>query len=429
VALGTDTALGTETATAPSVDTLRPVSTPEAVDNAHIDRLLMRALALAYCLLAAGLTSTAALADLRREVPMSDTITSFHSSFFGWMLLAFSLIGALTHQLKRSTLFIAGQLAIAVGAVLFGAATVPAMSLIGALLFGGGAAALVTTIPTIVAQRFSHNRGEVFTRLNAAPGLAGMGLPLVMMLVAALQWSWRLPILLVTPLLALPALFGSIKLARAGHLDPQERPQNKRTSPLALLRIAPVRARFIMQVLCVGAEFAIGSWIVVLLSEEGGVSAGRAPIAASAWGLAMFVGRMLTPQLTRLLGGRMELVVLSAFTLTAVALTAARNPVMIVLAVLAVSLSLAPIYTLGVDRLFATAHAAGFTGDRTISALGSAASGIGIIVAPTIVGFVSDRSTLRSALLLPAFMTLCCVWLTVVRWQGEAGQLGQTAGR
>ncbi len=376
-----------------------------------------------YSLLAAGLTSTAALASLRKTVPMSETVTSLHGSFFGWGLIGLVFAASALRRINRSTLFLIGVAMIGCGAPLFAIATRPLMSLGGAALFGFGSAALVVTMPAIVAQRFPHNRSVVFAQLNAVPVVTGMSLPLSLLLVDRMHWSWRIPVFVASPLIAIFTIVVSLPLIRRGAFDSVSE-ELVHVTVRELLAARNVRTRFILQVVTISMEFGFGSWVVVYLRDEGRLSAGSAPIGAVAWGVGMLVIRLATPRLLPILGNKLEVVGFACFALSATLLTLTRQPIVLIACIVGAGLSIGGVYALGVDRIYRNAHAAGFHDDDGISTLAALASGLAITIGPLSIGTFADAFTLRQAMGVPIVVGLVCALLAMAKWRGEAGLLG-----
>jgi MFS family permease len=379
-----------------------------------------------YSLLAAGLTSTTALASLRKTVPMSETVTSLHGSFFGWGLIGLVLAASLLRRVKRSTIFLTGVVMIGCGAPLFALATRPLISLTGAALFGFGSAGLVLTMPAIVAQRFPTNRSVVFAQLNAVPVVVGMSLPLSLLIFDRMNWSWRIPVLIASPTIALLTLVISLPLIRIGAFD-SVTDDTEHLSTKQLLADHHVRTRFILQVVTIGLEFGFGSWLVVYLRDVGNLSAGMAPIGAVAWGVGMLFVRVSTPKIQPVLGHKLEALAFTFFAAAAVVLTLTRTPLVLILAIVAAGISIGGLYALGVDRIYRTAHAAGFHDDDAISTLAALASGLAITVGPLAIGTLADIFTLRQAMIAPAIGGIVCALLAIRKWRGEAGLLGTQA--
>ena len=194
---------------------------------------------------------------------------------------------------------------------------------------------------------------------------------------------------------------------------------------LVLLRLGGVRRRFALQVLEVGVEFSLASWLVVFLREQGGFSKAAAPIGGAAWAVGMMTSRALTPRLILAFRHRLEASCLVGGIVCALCVLAIPVPWVRLVVVALTSFSFGPMYTLGVERLFVNAEQAGVIDTVSVSSLAGVASGVAITLGPFAVGVVADRIGLTTALLLvPGLATLALV-LCLVRWGNEAGRSGQ----
>ncbi len=392
-------------------------------------RQLLVLLSVSYALLACGLSVTVALPELRRSVQMSDTVTSLHGSFFGWALLLLGLFGSrVMVSFGNLRVLLAGTASVGVGAVLFGSAHVVGQSLSGGALIGLGGAAVVTAIPGIVADTFGDERNAIFTRLNVAPAFGGLSFPLLISAAPSLGTNWRLPtVALPAVLLAAVVVLSLPELRRT-----RERSGLVRTTEwrdvLVLLRLGGVRRRFALQVLEVGVEFSLASWLVVFLREQGGFSKAAAPIGGAAWAVGMMTSRALTPRLIVAFRNRLEASCLVGGIVCALCILAIPIAWLRLVAVALTSFSFGPMYSLGVERLFVNAEQAGVVDTVAVSSLAAVASGVAITLGPFVVGVVADRAGLTSALLLVPGLGALALALCLVRWGNEAGRSGQPFG-
>ena len=389
-------------------------------------RQLLVLLSVSYALLACGLSVTVALPELRRSVPMSDTVTSLHGSFFGWALLLLGLFGSrMVVRFGNLRLLLSGTGAVGVGALLFGSAHVVTQSLSGGALIGLGGAAVVTAIPGLVADTFGDERNAIFTRLNVAPAFGGLSFPLLISAAPSLGTTWRVPTAaLPALLLAVVVVLSVPELRRTRERGVVPRTTSGR-DVLVLLRLDGVRRRFALQVLEVGVEFSFASWLVVFLREQGGFSKAAAPIGGAAWAVGMMTSRALTPRLIGAFRNRLEASCLTGGIICALCVLAIPVPALRLLAVALTSFSFGPMYTLGVERMFVNAEQEGVVDTVAVSSLAAVASGVAITLGPFAVGVVADRIGLTSALLLVPGMAVVALALCVVRWGNEAGRSGQ----
>jgi predicted MFS family arabinose efflux permease len=389
-------------------------------------RRMIGSLSLAYVLLACGLSVTAALPELRRTVPMSDTVTSLHGSFFGWGLLFGGLFGSRALiRFGRMNVLVLGVIGVGFGGVLFGTAQVVAQSLAGGAAIGLGGAAMVSAIPGLVADRFGAERNAIFTKLNVAPGIGGFSFPLLLALAPIVGLSWRWPTAMLPGALVLVFLISVVPLVGRSSANREGGGASMRTV-VGLLRLHGVRQRFFLQILHVGIEFSLGTWIVIFLREEGGFSKAAAPIGGAAWAVGMMASRSLVPRLINRLGVHLEPAcliggIISALTILLVPVA----PIRLIVVSLA-SFSFGPLYTLGVERLFVNAEAAGCDDSTAVSSLAAIASGLAITIGPFVVGVVADLIGLRAGLLFGPAAAVVALVLCGVRWGGEAGLIGQS---
>ena len=394
---------------------------------------ILASFAIAYVLLACGLSVTAALPELRRSVRMSDTVTSLHGSFFGWGLVVGGLFGSKAiRSLGRLNVLVGSSAALGVGAVLFGTAHSIAQSLSGGALIGLGAAAVVITVPGLVADVFGPERNAIFTQLNIAPGLGGLSFPLLLAIAPSLGLTWRVPTAaLPAALLVIMAVFvgpllrtrRSVRTFPAGRRTSDQTPTTSR-DVMMLLRHRPVRHRFTLQVLAVAVEFSSGAWVVVFLREHG-FSRASAPLGGAAWAIGLMSSRALTVRLIGWFGRRLEAACFLGGIIGVLMILYGPSSLRL-LVVCVAAFSFGPLYTLGVERLFMNAEAAGIHDTAAVSALAAVASGLAITVGPFAVGVVADRAGLRSALLLVPLASMVGVITCLRRRGGEAGMSGQT---
>jgi MFS family permease len=406
------------------------------------NRRLEVTLGLMYALLACGLSVTAALPDVRRVIPMSDVVTSLHGSFFGWGLVIGGLFG---HRMlvdsRRRVLLIGSVVGLGLGAIAFGTGTVLSATLGGAAVIGASGAALVVAMPAVVADAFGDRRGEVFTRLNAAPAVTGMLSPLSLAVAPTLGVSWRVPVVAL-PLICVVAVTVAAVGLRGRRFDATGAPrvgsvavESVAVESVAVESVAagssgslrepfrhpPFRRRFVLQVLALGVEFSLGVWIVTFLRESAGLSRALAPIGGTCWALGILTSRLLVPRLIRTAGTRLEALCFATAAAGTLALVLIDLTPVRLLAVFLTSSAVGPLYTLGVERLFITG------GDRNVSAISSIAalaSGLAASIGPFIVGFVADRFDLRAGVLTVSFAAICGLGLCQMHWGGEAGRLG-----
>jgi predicted MFS family arabinose efflux permease len=394
------------------------------------NRSVVVSLALGYCVLSLGLNCIVAMPEVRRAIPMSDTITSLHGSFFGWGLIGLSLgAGAMSRLLSRTALFLSGIGLVGAGALVLSFAANTTLSLLGTFSFGLGSAAIVLVIPAAVSARFPHRRGKLLSQLNVAPTLAGIVMPLAFALGGRFGWSWRLPIRILMPLVVVSALLFAYRPARQRLFDDVDSSDpdglsDSHVSVWQLLKHAPVRHRWMIQVVQIAAEFAFGTWTAVYLREVGNVSAALAPLGPMVWAGGMALSRFATHWIVGVAGKQLEAACFGIVVLGSVSLILVDSLPAMLVSIAVTALGFGPMYSLGVDRLFINAHAAGIRDDHSISALAALASGVAVTAGPVVVGVLSDQFALRQAMFFTPGIAVACFLLASTRWRHEAGALG-----
>jgi predicted MFS family arabinose efflux permease len=265
----------------------------------------------------------------------------------------------------------------------------------GALLLGLGAAALVQTVP--VGLRALH--GERATAaVGEANGVSSTGGLLSAPLVGAaigLGLGWR------AGFLAPPLLAGAVLVAvmlraappgvAAGAAGRPKVPATRRFS-----------ARWVDILLSVSAEFCFALWAADLLASERGLRPATASTVAGLFILGMVAGRALAAPLTRWVPDERVLVGRSALlaALGGLLVWAVDNPVATGAGLLAAGLGIAMLYPLNLVRALS---AWPLEPDRA-AARCALASGLGIGVAPLVLGALADRLGLGMAMLLPVVL-------------------------
>jgi MFS family permease len=262
----------------------------------------------------------------------------------------------------------------------------------GALLLGLGAAALVQTVP--VGLRALH--GERATAaVGEANGVSSTGGLLSGPLVGAaigLGLGWRGGFL-VPPLLAGAVLVAvMLRTAPPGLVaGPTGRPKVPATSRFS--------ARWVDILLSVSAEFCFALWAADLLASERGLRPAAASTVAGLFILGMAAGRALAAPLTRWVPDGRVLVGRSALlaALGGLLVWAVDNPVATGAGLLAAGAGIAMLYPVSLVRAL---NAWPLEADRA-AARCALASGLGIGVAPLVLGALADALGLGMAMLLP----------------------------
>jgi predicted MFS family arabinose efflux permease len=388
------------------------------------ERRVVVVMSLAYALLACSLSAQVALPEIRRTIHMTDVVTSLHGSFFGWAMLVGGLFGSrLIGRFGRSRLLATGAVGLGSGAVLFGTGHVVAQTLAGAAISGISGAMLVITIPGLIADAFGARRSMVFNRLNVVPAFVGLLFPLAVAAAPSVSLTCRWPTIILPLVFLVAAAVVGVSLRSDGRSVPSADAGDGVKAVVDMLRVAGVRRRFLIQILSVTIEFGFAVWVVTYLREVVGFSRDRAPLGAAAWALGMFISRALIGRVVHAFGPRLEASCFAGVMAGVVLLVFGHWPLLRFLAVPLVSLSIAPSYTLGVERLFLRGEATP-ANTATLSSLAAIASGVAITIGPLLVGLAGDAFGLRRAMLALFVGAAVGFGLSVTRWGGEAGRLG-----
>lgn len=370
------------------------------------DRLTV-ASALAYCVLAVAVSVGVVLGELRQEFHMSGTVTALHGSTFGiGMLVAGSFGNQVVARVGRPRVFWGACTGVIIGVGIFCLGQVVAVTLLGAVVSGFSAAAIVMVQPGLLADHHGENRSAAFAATNAYPPLCGMTLALVIGAMISAHGSWRVAfIIFAVALLAVLLLVGrgaSIPPAVLHRVEPAWRLFSDRAVRRAWRDVA----------MAVMVDFPIGIWATVYLKEVGHSSAGLAPILGSVFGLSLFVSRLLIPRMAPLVGPALREWCLAATGLGALLLWVVPSLAGKVAVLAILGLTAGPVYTVSVDRLYAAAPHADTS---SLGALASLASGTAVTTSPLALGVIADIVGLRLAILIVPVIAAAALLIGQVR--------------
>jgi len=365
------------------------------------DRLTL-AVTVGYCLLVAGLSTGVVLGELRNQFHLSGVVAALHGSTFGVALLVVGIWGvSIVDRLGRGNALRLSGAALVAGVLLFGVGPLWQLTLTGTALSGFGGAMFVMVVPGVISDHHGDHRAAAFAAVNGVPGAIGVAFSLAIGAALGLRWSWRGPYLVLTAVIA-ACLF---LVARPVSLPTSAR--HGRFS-LAHFRRREVLVPWLFIVNAVLTEFTVGIWAATYLKEAGGASSGLAPALAGAFGITMFLSRMVLPTTLRRLRG--ATISVSFLTIGAGAIVMCFGPglTLKVLGLVIVGFGGGPLYPLTVDRLY---ERAGSTVDSvSLGAIGAMASGAAVTVGPLALGVLADSVGLRRAILIvPALALLGAV--------------------
>jgi MFS family permease len=348
--------------------------------------------ALAYCVLAVGISIGVVLGELRDQLRLSGVITALHGSTFGIGMLVAGLLGNhVIARAGRSRVFWAACTGTIVGVCVFCIGQVVALTLLGATISGFSAAAIVMVQPGLLADQHGEHRSAAFAATNAYPPLCGTTLALV--IGAAISWnsSWRITYVGFSLL-----LFGAlVVVGRSASIPPAV--QHDVEPAWRLFADSGVRRAWRDVAVSIMVDFPIGVWATVYLKEVGHSSAGLAPILGSVFGLALFGSRVLIPRLGPLIGPSLREWCLAATGFGAALLWIVPSLPGKVMVLALLGFTAGPLYSASVDRLYASAPNADTSSIGTLAAL---ASGTAVTTSPLALGVIADVVGLRTAILI-----------------------------
>jgi predicted MFS family arabinose efflux permease len=342
------------------------------------------------------------LGELRQQFHMSGTVTALHGSTFGVGMLVAGLFGnQVVARVGRARVFWGACTGVIIGVVIFCLGPVVAVTLLGAVVSGFSAAAIVMVQPGLLADHHGENRSAAFAATNAYPPLCGMTFGLVIGATISAHGSWRVAFMLFAVIL----LAVLVVVGRSAHIPPAV--VHCVEPAWRLFSDRAVRRAWRDVTMAVMVDFPIGVWATVYLREVGHSSAGLAPILGSVFGLSLFASRLLIPRVEPLVGPALREWCLAATGIGAVLLWIVPSLAAKVVVLAILGLTAGPVYTASVDRLYAAAPNADTS---SLGALASLASGTAVTTAPLALGVIADIVGLRLAILIvPAIATAALV--------------------
>jgi hypothetical protein len=321
----------------------------------------------------------ASIAVLARDLDKSTDELAILSSAFAVGLLIVAVTGPfLLRTLHIGTVLRGGSLVCAVGAAALALAQGFALAVAGGLLIGLGGALLVLVAPLLLHGPTAAAR---LTRVNAVSSATGILAPLAIGGVDALGTTGRIALLAaVPPLLVLAALSGPGEAPI--HQEVQGGPKTQ------------VLKGWLRVVLAVAVEFCFVVWAVARLAATG-VPMSTAALLGSAFPIGMAAGRAIGPLHWR---GWSPLIPAALLATTGTLLVCLFNqPAAVTTGLVLAGLGVAPLYPLTIAALVAIP---GINPAR-LAALGAAASGTAILLAPTFLAALAGWLDLRTAFLIP----------------------------
>ncbi|MEP7204524.1 MAG: MFS transporter, partial [Ilumatobacteraceae bacterium] len=362
--------------------------------------------ALGYALLAGGQSIGFVLGELRHQFGLSGVVAALHGSVFGVTALLIGYLGVpIVDRLGRRTSLLAAAMGITIGITTFCVGPVWPVTLAGAALAGLSGALLAIVMPGLISDHHGEHRAAAFAAVNGAVGLTAVTFSLVVGGALALNWSWRLPYLLLTAL---------IVLMLTAVAWPVAVPESTRNSnfTLAHLRDRDVFVPWLHLLNAIFPEIAIAVWATTYLKEVGHASGGLASAFAGTFGVAMFFSRQVVPRIVRVFG---DVAVSSCFIILAIGsllMVLGGGLLPRVAGLTIVGMGAGPLYPLDVDRLYLAAEHK--IDSVSLGAICILAAGVAITLGPLALGVLADSIGLRRALLI---VPASCVVGAITQWR------------
>lgn len=337
---------------------------------------------------------------LQRELHTTRAVVAFYPSMFALGLVTIGLLApGLAGSGRRHAAFMAAIVALAAGAGLLSAAVAPALSLLGALAMGVGAAMIVALVPALGTDVHGRGAAGVLSRANALASAAGVLAPLLVAAAVAIGVGWQAGYVIVPVVAALALL---VWMRRHRVPDAAVRPPDR---PAA--SVASFNRLWINLVLAVSVEFCMVFWATSYLRDNLSLRTATAAALAGAFLAGMALGRACHAPVTRLARTADRAVILvvlvavagfATFWLAQVAWLAAVG-----LAITGTGVAL--LYPLTVARYVGSAAA----GSAHASARAALGSGIAIGIAPFALAVIAGAIGLHLAYLLVPILCLLLI--------------------
>jgi len=343
----------------------------------------------------------AVLPQLQRELHTSRGAVGVYPSMFALGLVG---VGVLAPSLRgagrRHAVFAAALVAMGAGAAMLSAALAPALSLLGALTMGTGAALIVALVPAFGTDVRGSGAGVLLARANSLSSAAGLLAPLLVAGAIAVGAGWQTGYLTV-PLLAVLALMLALRARTLP--DASSIPANPRSASRSA-----AAGLWISLLLAVSVEFCMVFWAASYFHDHLRLGTATATALAGAFLVGMALGRASVDPVTRITHTTDATILLAI----AVALAGfsvywvAGAPWLATVGLGFTGLGVALLYPLTVAR-----YVAASPHDSTrASSRAALASGLAIGVAPFVLALISDGVGLhRAYLLVPVLCALLIV--------------------
>ncbi|MEV6707216.1 MFS transporter [Micromonospora wenchangensis] len=328
---------------------------------------------------------------LRRDLDLPYAMIGVHSTVFAaGVLVPGLLFGRLVATFGRRRLLWAASAAVAAGAVALAVGRTPVVTLPATAVLGVGGVFLQIMALALLADRHGPRRDRSLVEANAGASAAAVLAPLLVGALDAAGASWQVSLAL--PVIALLALRVGYRTESLADAPPGSAPRR------AGGRTPLPRTFWLMCAVCglvVGAEFCVVFFGASLLRQVAGVGTGTAAAVMTVFAVGELVGRLTGSRLTSR-PGRTRHVLFATLGVSAVAfvaLWASPSLVPMVVALLLLGLGMANLFPLALSL------AVGTVPDRSDDATARTqlVVGVGIMLAPLLLGTLADRLGVRLA--------------------------------
>jgi len=343
---------------------------------------------------------------LRDELNLSYTVGGFHFSAFALGMILAGLRGdTLSRQCGRPTVFWAGTIGMAAGALWLMLARQVAMTVAAFFLMGYLGTLLLVAIQAALSDRHGHRRAVALTEANVASSFGAMLVPLFVGLFQQTGLGWRIALLLpFTALLLIVWRFRGVQIPESD--ESQEEVRNIRRQLPAVYW-----AYWLVIILSVAIEWCLVFWGAEFLANVIGLPKTAAATAMSVFLLAIVAGRVAGSRLARHFAPGVLLLL---------ALGLAMIGFWIFWQTRLMFANLAGLFIagLGVANLFPITLSMCTTvaSDQIdkASARISLGTGSAILLAPLFLGWLADQMRIENAFAIVAILILVAIIITVL---------------
>lgn len=345
---------------------------------------------LGYLLIAHSCYTLAALGPampfLRAELAVSYTVSAFH--FSAWALggLVAGVIGdKVMRSLGRSLALWGCGAGVSLGILLLIASSHPILTIVAAWISGTSASIMVQAITSVVADRFGAQRTTAIFEGNIIASVSASIAPLVVGFAVRAGSGWRVALCLPVVLFAV-LLFSN----RRTPIPPLRSGGSRHCGSLPLV----YWGYWLVVLLSVAAEWSIIFWSAEFLEHADQLSKADASQVVTAFLAAMFIGRMVGCRLSRSYALEQILPISSIIALAGFLLCWLSHSLFLSIPGLFLAgLGISNFYPLTLSAAIGSAA----DNSATATARMSISTGLAVLCAPLLLGFIADHTTLFQA--------------------------------